>query len=90
MKVTTDQPKEISARETCATKGVWTLELVTFSTAFGLAYGCRVFSELQSGVTDLYDNKDEPLGIAQAMMKTIVGEVDVQELAGMSTSLPYS
>ena len=65
MVISADQPKRILKREIIEEKGMLALELVTFQTDDGLAFGCRVFSTYQSRTTELYSEKDEAIAVAR-------------------------
>lgn len=61
MKVNEDQPKKVVSRKIIFQHEFLSLELVEFSTPNGSAFGCRVFSDVQSVITDLYDNEAEAI-----------------------------
>lgn len=61
MRVNPDQPKQVVDRRITFKNDLLSIELVTFAIGNGKAYGCRVFSDVQSVITDLYDNETEAI-----------------------------
>ena len=69
MVVDADQPKTVVERKVIDTKDEFSLELVEFKTNDGPAFGCRVFSEYQNGISDLFDERDEALAIGRVLLR---------------------
>lgn len=69
MVVDADQPKMVVERKVIDTKDEFSLELVEFKTNDGTAFGCRVFSEYQNSISDLFDERDEALAIGRVLLR---------------------
>lgn len=74
MVINADQPKRVISRKIIDTAGEFSLELVEFMTQDGQAWGCRVFSEFQSSITDLFDDQSEAVAIGQVGLSKVAQE----------------